>query len=398
MATKKNQSGYLLPENPDPDNNLCICVPVPNDERHIQAFLGQIVELGYWYTWERDTARTGRIAAEKWREIYECISKEINCAMANGNCGCSTPDYIYRHNPETDRIERSSDGGATWENDPSDPRYNSPVFAPQEGETEDDIKCLSATNATVFFKDELMGQASEWTTLTTVIAGILSVLIGLLTGGLGAALVIELASTFINVGIGAAIAAFTPEVYDRFKCNLYCNALDDGSWDEAALVAIKNQIDIDETGVANTILKGWIDQCGTVGLTNSGRVHLENDADCSSCDCPEGCAAKYVRGTDAEDDTHGTIISLTENTLRVQLNDWSPTAYNIIHAPTLGDCCYLNTITVVSGSVDGTFFIPCGTPYSPGAWTIGGTNQCVQLLQIQGSANAVVDLLFSDCP
>lgn len=303
----KNQAktGYLLPSTNDVEN-CCICVPVPLERGHLRAFLGQISELAKWQTWQKDGTTSASEAARRWSDIVLCVAESIENAMANDcGCGSNSDQYIYRHNPETDRLERSLDGGEHWENDPADPRYNSPVFAPQEGETEDDVKCLSATNAVVFFKDELIGQAGDWTTLTTVIAGILAVLIGLLTGGLGAALVIELASTFINVGIATAVAAFDDDVYERFKCNLYCNALDNGSWDEAALVRIKAQIDVDETATANTILKSWIDQLGTVGLTNSGRVHLENDADCSGCDCAFTCGDEGLI-------TYGTVIEAGE--------------------------------------------------------------------------------------
>ena len=300
--------GYLIPETINPEDNICICVPIPKDWGHARAFLGQLTELSKWQAWQADGTTNATDSARRWFDIVQCVAEAIDCEMANNGCGCGgTANLIYRHNPDTDRLEQSSDDGETWTNAP-DPRYDSPLFQPQVGETPDDVKCLSATNAVVYFKDELIGQASEWTTLTTVIAGILTVVIGLLTGGLGAALVIDLAAAFIGSGIGAAIAAFTTEVYDRFKCNLYCHALDDGSWDESALAAIKAQINVDETGVANTILNGWIDQLGTAGLTNSGRLTLENDADCTGCDCT-GCVINI--DFSGVDDSPYTIIDGT---------------------------------------------------------------------------------------
>jgi hypothetical protein len=348
--TKGKNKGYLIPEVPQPDENICICVPVPKDWGHINAFLGQIMELGYWYMWEKDDDHNGRLAAEPWRKILDCISEEINCAMAN-DCGCGSSDtqFIYRHNPTTDRLERSSDGGITWENDPADPRYNSPVFAPQEGDTPSDVRCLSATNAVVYYKTQLVDQASEWTTLTTVIAGIIAVLIGLLTGGIGAALVIELASTWVNVGIAAAVAAMSTEVLDRFKCNLYCNSLPDGSWDEASLVAIKAQIDIDETATANTLLKSWIDQLGTVGLTNSGRTKLENDADCSDCGCFSSCEEPdqlFYLGT------VNSVVTNTDGTITVDIDsadDGAGTqAIKWGDDPTFAKCCCFIEATVTN--------------------------------------------------
>jgi len=281
--------GYMLPEVIEPEENICVCVPIPKDWGHIRAFLGQLTELSKWQTWEKDGTTNAALTARRWFDIAACVAEEIDCAMANKGCGCTDPvGRIYRHNPETDRLEQSDDGGATWENAP-DPRYDSALLQPIEGATIDDVKCISATNAMSYFKDELIAQASTWTTFATVVAGIITVVIGLLTGGLGAALAVDLAATFINAGIGAVVLAFTPEVYDRFKCNLYCHANDDGSWNEADLEAIKVQIDIDETGAANSVLKGWIDQLGTVGLTNSGRLNLGNEADCTACGCGGWC-------------------------------------------------------------------------------------------------------------
>lgn len=304
----KNSPGYLLPEIPQPDENICVCVPVPKDWRHIQAFLGQIVQLGYWYTWERDTAHTGRLAAEKWREIYECISEEINCAMAN-NCGCDGNNpVLLRYNPVTGRLEQSTDGGETWHDAP-DPRYDSPLLPPHVGDTVDDIKCITAANAVEYFKTQLIDQATEWSTLAQVAAAIIAIVLGVITGGLGSALAVELASIFIQAGISAAVAAFTSDVYERFRCNLYCHSLPDGSWDADAIAAIRTRLNIEETATALSILQSWLDQLGPAGLTNSGRLNLVSDADCSGCECGcyDGCEPVFTayQYNDPKWTTHG---------------------------------------------------------------------------------------------
>jgi len=392
----KNQrnKGYLLPEVIDPEENICICVPIPKDWGHIRAFLGQLTELSKWQAWEKDGTTNASLAARRWFDIATCVAEEIDCAMAENGCGCNdTPDFIYRHNPETDRLERSGDGGETWENAP-DPRYDSPVFEPQSGETEDEIKCLSATNATIYFRDELMGQATEWTTLTTVIAGILTVLVGLLTGGLGAALVITLASTFIGAGIGAAIAAFTTEVYDRFQCNLYCHALPDGSWDEAALVAIKAKIDVDETGVANTILKGWIDQLGTVGLTNSGRLHIENDADCSDCACAD-CS-----NLDNWAVIYGTILEQTPGYIRLSSvdNGLGQQSCRIANWGGAGAECCAVTYNIITGVATNQAYYPCGS--SDPVFSVPPPETCLWDVNVINVFNAAmeVEFTFTECP
>lgn len=391
----KNQrkSGYILPEVIDPEDNICICVPIPKDWGHARAFLGQLTELAKWQAWEKDGTTNAAQAARRWFDIATCVAEEIDCAMAEKGCGCGDfPNRIYRHNPDTDRLEQSDDGGETWENAP-DPRYDSPVFAPHEG-TEEDVKCLSATNATIYFKDELIGQASEWTTLTTVIAGILAVVIGLLTGGLGAALVVELAAAFIGSGIGAAVAAFTPEVYERFKCNLYCHAAADGSWDEAALAAIKNRINVDETGVANTILHGWIDQLGTVGLTNSGRLNLENDVDCSTCEGCEDCANLTNWGV-----VYGTIIEQTAGYLKMQSGAAGANQSIRLANYTSGEepeCCAV-TYTILSGVVQNQAYYPCGA-VDP-VFSVPPPDTCMYDINLTNIFNVpfTAEFIFEEC-
>lgn len=62
--------GYLIPVDLDPDERVCVLVRVPKDDRHLAAFWGQLSELGYWYTWERDTAKSGASLAQVWRRVY----------------------------------------------------------------------------------------------------------------------------------------------------------------------------------------------------------------------------------------------------------------------------------------------------------------------------------------
>jgi hypothetical protein len=296
--------GYILPDVIDPEENICICVPVPKDWGHIRAFLGQITELSKWLTWEKDGTDAGARAARRWFDIATCVAEEIDCAMAT-NCGCNSNDPILlRYSPTTGRLEQSTDGGETWHDAP-DARYDSPLLPPHDGDTVDDIKCITAANAVEYFKTQLIDQATSWTTLAQVAAGIVAIVLGVLTGGIGAALAVELASIFIQAGISTAVAAFTSDVYTRFKCNLYCNSLDDGSWDAAAIQSIRNQLNTDETATALSILQSWLDQLGPAGLTNSGRLHLVAEADCSDCDCEcggetIGLSMAFVFGTDSE--------------------------------------------------------------------------------------------------
>jgi len=107
--SRSEKRGYLLPANPLETERLYVCVPVPNDERHKQAFLAQIEALGYWYTWERDGAKTGRLAASVWRDIWEGVN-----AALYAEDGCGGGGMQIRVNPENECQLQTSIDGTVW--------------------------------------------------------------------------------------------------------------------------------------------------------------------------------------------------------------------------------------------------------------------------------------------
>jgi hypothetical protein len=76
--------GYILPDNLNPPRNKCAVFCLPDDEYYLRAFWGQIEQLSYWYTWERDEARRGRDAAAYWRDIFTESYEAFQ--MTEGNC------------------------------------------------------------------------------------------------------------------------------------------------------------------------------------------------------------------------------------------------------------------------------------------------------------------------
>lgn len=70
--------GYLLPTVIDPAGRRYVCVPIPDEEYHILAFLGQLDMLSYWWTWARDDAKRGKDAAQVWRAITEDVRQRLD--------------------------------------------------------------------------------------------------------------------------------------------------------------------------------------------------------------------------------------------------------------------------------------------------------------------------------
>jgi len=78
-------SGYLLPEVVNPDR-VSFCIEIPNDFNHILAFWGQMSALGFWWSWQRDEAHTGKDAAAVWSELFDI---NFNSYMENSGTGCN---------------------------------------------------------------------------------------------------------------------------------------------------------------------------------------------------------------------------------------------------------------------------------------------------------------------
>lgn len=78
MASPDGQ-GYLIPENPTPEEMACILVFYPNDPFYLRALLGALSYFGTWTAWERDASKRGRLAAAAWKEANECTYDSMGC-------------------------------------------------------------------------------------------------------------------------------------------------------------------------------------------------------------------------------------------------------------------------------------------------------------------------------
>lgn len=94
---------YELPENINADP-IYICLPVPNDRNHVRAFLGQLSELGRYWSWAKDpTAVKARDAAAVWADIHDIAAHMIDdqeyCSVATEFQFTAACGLEYRNNP-----------------------------------------------------------------------------------------------------------------------------------------------------------------------------------------------------------------------------------------------------------------------------------------------------------
>jgi len=371
VAKNWRKKGYLIPEVINPDENICVCVPVPKEWGHIRAFLGQLTELSKWQTWQPDGTTNATQSARRWFDIVECVSEEIDCIMANG-CGCDGDNVTNRRYTADGHLETSTDNGETWQNaDADDPRFNSAVFSPLPGADGDDKKCVAA-NAMVAWLRAEQDKASDILGAAGGAAGLVAAVVAALvaTGvGVVAAVVIGIMGAILNaVAAGGQTVfddSFTTQIWDDLLCSIFCNIRDDGSFDEAGWQNVIGETLGFSEYPANEWLSYMIKTAGLVGATNMARSGLQGSASCESCDCdPIEC------GTELQI-TEGTLVSIT----------------------TEGGCTVMRVASATNPSAGGFEAVSIGV-YGQGA----GEYPCCHIFAwTQGEGSTITTYGWTDC-
>ena len=80
---------YPLPSEINPSDTVCVQLVLPNNWGYITAFLGQMLDLAKWTTWERDPGQQATLVATVMRQVYESIQLDSCPPPSNGGgCGC----------------------------------------------------------------------------------------------------------------------------------------------------------------------------------------------------------------------------------------------------------------------------------------------------------------------
>lgn len=402
----KNQRhlGYLLPTVIDPEDNICVCVPVPKDWGHIRAFLGQLTELAKWQTWEKDGTTSASEAARRWFDIVECVAKEIDCIMAD-DCGCGKEEPTNtRINPETGEYEVSYDGGDTWEPLPSaDPRSSGLVWPPLPGDPTPAKKCAAANSVVGFLETTQQGEYDQLVnnaTIADMIASLIAVAagVGLIFGILPGAILAFFA--FVVNQFGHAIAGdfnsqFTTATWDELLCIIYCNMDNEGAISEEQWQLIKSTVETEIGGYAGIWLKDHINLFGVVGMTNAARASYPGTRDCDTCAACEDC-------TNLNNWTivYGTLLEQSPGYMRlasafVSGSNVSVRIANYNNVP--NECCQV-TYNIISGVVQNQAYYPCGSA-NP-VFSVPPADTCMYDINLTNIFTAAfeVEFFFSECP
>jgi hypothetical protein len=359
-------------------------------DKQAELLLGLIEPLSWktrWWTEGED---------EIDRDVIDQFRNDLARRLMMGCCGDETPTQ-YRWT-EDGELERSDDGGETWEADPeNDPRNNSTRYPPIEGEDGADKKCAAATGMAMLIEEQIgENLTDEMTryTLQQLISDWVNVFIQ--TSNIFTALITIATNQIFALSIAIIRPALTEEVYDQLKCIFYCHMSDDASFDNAQWAAVRAQILSDITGVAGLFLEHLVYLLGSVGLTNLARSSGATEGDCSECDCFDACADNWEIRGDLVD--YCEILERGEDfvTCRAHTPLSNGVYYVDIRSPSLADCCYFDHYDILAGTVSGIAGTDCGQDLAPvgGLWT----GHCVWILQPQSSTSFTIKLFLTPCP
>lgn len=96
--SKPKQPGYLIPENPAPEDLLCLKVWIPKDDLYLYAFAGAYQYFSKWTAWERSNDNRAALAAAAWKNAYYYTLENgwINCGEDVCNCQDEIDEIIAR--------------------------------------------------------------------------------------------------------------------------------------------------------------------------------------------------------------------------------------------------------------------------------------------------------------
>lgn len=273
-----------------PETNITRCVAIPASRHWLGLMNAALLFLSEAWRYEQIDAEdmTPEETAAVWYSIYE--------QYLTGECegvGCCTE---LRRNPNTGRLEASTDGGLTWLDVDEGPWVDAPnvpyaTTPPPLAQGSDEAdRCLAAWNAADVIAEFYRQTAGEAGALSYNTLLSMNMFLNELNNAL-----LELvypqqgrllnASGFLDFDWGEYAEAPTLDstALDALRCLLFCNAtVTDGivSFDFGAvfdnLIAELGA----NPGTAVTLLVGYM---GEAGLNHAGGV-LANDT--AECDCP----------------------------------------------------------------------------------------------------------------
>ena len=318
--------GYLIPSEPEPEEDVCIRVYVPNDSLYIAAFWGAYEHFTAWLAWERDAAKRGKLAASRWKTSFirsrdEWLNSCQGCGLMDVRQSDETPCVLEKStvcgeweqfallsecvpemrivgSEEGLTIEQLTEGGwirTSTGTDPYQDRFDGPFlpawFSPPVGQ---EGNCLATANAVAYTSwavDEIATKMSGGINILSLI----STLIGMITAFAEFVWVGELAQGYLQVFefIGAIWDdVLSYNVIGALGEMLICRYEADGSmtresWEVliADITAYRAPLTDNYKRVKWQLIKLYFQALGPVGMSRVAAAANITEADCGEFDC-----------------------------------------------------------------------------------------------------------------
>jgi len=326
-------------------------------DKQAELLLGLIEPLSWKTRWWSDAD------VEIDRDVIDQFRNDLARRLMMGCCCGDTP-IQYRWT-EDGTLQKSEDGGETWEDAPeNDPRNNSTQFPPIEGADNAEKRCVAATGMAALIEEQIGANLTDEMTrysLQQLISDWVNVFIQ--TSNIFTALITIATNQIFALSIAIIRPALTEEVYQQLMCIFYCNMANDATFSNAQWEAVRAQILSDITGVAGLFLEHLVYLLGSVGLTNLARSSGATEGDCEDCDCPLTCPQRWKPRYD--DPSLGVITEVGEDYIIAETTTAQPNGVYYISlwtsdTPDPNLCCYISSIEVLTGSASVNIGSPCG--------------------------------------
>lgn len=352
MQTKDlrtTMSGKIIQLDYDFITSLDGCCSYCLTDAQVQMILGVLDYFGWSTRWYSESGLIDQSVILKLQaDLGEALM--CGCCDENGQLKRLTPDGHW---------QISNDDGVTWiDYPPGDPRQPVPrrPTYPVPVEGEEIPKCQWADSIVQMVKTQFVAELSLEATIRDIIAalgalltlvlslaGVVSVLIGLAS----------LPAIIFAFGVLAMQEAFTEEVWDRFRCNLYDNMGASGINSQEQVDAIYARIATDETGIVVIVLQQIVALFGVNGMINAANAGFGSPD--ATCDC-EDCSCDLSIWSRIDDRMNLPVIdgcTITQEAALIAGN------YYIGIMTDYPDCCVMQ-YNVTSGSVSGAHLLaPC---------------------------------------
>jgi hypothetical protein len=321
--------GYLLPAEIEPENSIYVCIAVPDEPEHRQAFAGAIHELTRWWNWQKDDDKNGRLVAHVWWDIYASVIAQLNDRLDSCSEECNPVIYgirtvgcelqvQYEDSGDWTPIGDFSECGATGPagedgedgangadgadgspgptgatgpagadgEDAGGPDSEGGVPDPTPGEGVLDVRCAVASGVADKAVDLLLVWLQQ-RQLETLFADSLVLAGAVLLSGITGMVIAAIAGGYGVWQVSDAEAAEQELIQawrDEAKCRLYCNLPSTGSITRAALDAWAVDM-ADYSANAGGKFATMLDGVSVMALRNEANLAAMVDGSCDGCEC-----------------------------------------------------------------------------------------------------------------